>query len=643
MYKRFIIFFIALAVVSQLGSAAYAYTPDDIAAEARAAQAQPQQIAGWKILLNNITKLFGFEAFKAEFSESYAKEGTREGDQAEKDNCEAAGGSWVTGPGGFRGTCTPDTRSAGSGGQASNPSDPAGNVDPGPDNDGGGGTGGRDLDGDGYPIRNDCDDRDDLVNPGRDEIVGNGKDDDCNPNTPDERQAEKGSNDEPQSIVVPTEPTATPTPKTSKKGVTVDGFAEPAVERATFSDTAPTIAMALVDDSIRVNWNFASGEAWPRDWIALLDANENIPQDPSAWGRATNVWKYVHNGKNERTTSAGSSGSVILRIPQGVSSVRAVYYRDNGFTLLAHDVLVITAQGTSLRPGVASDTVATATPVQILVTPSVGSVTTTVTAPPSARPNPMSDCTLEAKVRKPTLASDMSFFDRVRSVVSGSSASQLPESDCPRIISITPRATTVANQRVIIAGSGFTTKGNVVYFLRGATEVARVMGTVSFNRSSITVAAPTLSAGTYNVRVMNDSGKIGNAIELNVLSVAMGSAEEAALAPSTLPEAQITPTPTMQPTRVSQPTLTVVPTRAPRPTPLPRVGCSPTTQTVGIGDPVTLTAFGGAGSYTWRAPKSSVLAGDGEVFTTVYEKRGRYYVSVRDGSRTRSCRVTVTQ
>lgn len=663
MYKRLIIFFLALVVASQLGSVALAYTPDDIAAEALAAQAQPQQIAGWKILLNNITKIFGFEAFKTEFSGSYAaRRGSWNSD---------SGQSWddfvyCTQQNGHRvvdGMCTypgqgGDTGGGGGGG-APAPNDPQIRVPGG----GGRGPGAQDIDNDGYFLRNDCDDRDDQVNPGRPEIPGNGKDDDCNPDTPDDRPT--ASNDDPQNVVVIATPVATPaaTPKTVTGKPTIDGAANPVAVRAVErSNTSPSLSIGEVGDGVRVSWSFGSGEAWPLDWIAVFDAQSGFPLDSGAWSRVgQRIWKYAHNGKDIRTTSVGASGSVVLQKPEGAADVIAVYYRDNGFTVLASAVL----RGAPIRPQIVEPTAV----VTALPTPSRVPVASVAPAEEFA------DCSLVEAKRASTrrLTSNMGFFERIRSAVSGSSASQLPEDNCPRITSVTPSATSRDGERIVIAGSGFTTKGNVVYFLQGRVEKARVAGSVSFNRTSLTVAVPTLVPGFYDVRVMNEAGKIGNAMQVNVLGGVVG--------PTMLPAASVAPLPSQiacaqvitparnnetgvcrefatpcdvptgwtvlqqgeQCTRTATPAPTVRPTVTPRPTPVPRVGCSPTTQTVRVGDPVTLTALGGSGRYTWRAPKSAVLAGDGQTFTTVYEKKGRYYVSVSDGARSRSCRVIVTQ
>jgi hypothetical protein len=69
--------------------------------------------------------------------------------------------------------------------------------------------------------------------------------------------------------------------------------------------------------------------------------------------------------------------------------------------------------------------------------------------------------------------------------------------------------------------------------------------------------------------------------------------------------------------------------------------CTPPSQQPAIGQPVSFSATGGNGAFSWSAPNGSPAAGGGAAFTTVYGAAGTYVVVVTSAGLSASCRVTV--
>jgi len=109
-----------------------------------------------------------------------------------------------------------------------------------------------------------------------------------------------------------------------------------------------------------------------------------------------------------------------------------------------------------------------------------------------------------------------------------------------------------------------------------------------------------------------------------------------------------TPTPTPPTPTPTPPTPTPTPpTPTPSPTPTPTIGgaltCSPSFQSVNVGQPVSFVANGDNGSYTWSTDSSaSPASATGSAFTTLFNSGGSKVVSVssKDGQST-GCTVNV--
>jgi hypothetical protein len=56
--------------------------------------------------------------------------------------------------------------------------------------------------------------------------------------------------------------------------------------------------------------------------------------------------------------------------------------------------------------------------------------------------------------------------------------------------------------------------------------------------------------------------------------------------------------------------------------------CSPSLQSVQVGQSVGFTASSGSGAYSWSAPSGTPTSGTGSAFSTVFNAIGTYSVTV---------------
>lgn len=73
--------------------------------------------------------------------------------------------------------------------------------------------------------------------------------------------------------------------------------------------------------------------------------------------------------------------------------------------------------------------------------------------------------------------------------------------------------------------------------------------------------------------------------------------------------------------------------------PAPTVSCSPSTQTIGINQPVTLTAVNGSGVYEWFSPEGTPGTGSGPTHTVSYGVPGIKQVTIQSAQGTGSALV----
>lgn len=73
----------------------------------------------------------------------------------------------------------------------------------------------------------------------------------------------------------------------------------------------------------------------------------------------------------------------------------------------------------------------------------------------------------------------------------------------------------------------------------------------------------------------------------------------------------------------------------------PELTCSPANQTGDIGDVFNFTANGGSGTYSWTATAGNPSVGSGQNFSTTYSVYGNKTVTVKSGTQTATCSVSV--
>ncbi len=76
--------------------------------------------------------------------------------------------------------------------------------------------------------------------------------------------------------------------------------------------------------------------------------------------------------------------------------------------------------------------------------------------------------------------------------------------------------------------------------------------------------------------------------------------------------------------------------------PLPPPTCSPSSQSVKVGETANFSATAGDGNYSWSAPGGSSLSGTGGSFSTSYSTTGTKTVTVTSASQSASCTVNVS-
>ncbi|HEY4501636.1 MAG TPA: PKD domain-containing protein [Candidatus Paceibacterota bacterium] len=71
------------------------------------------------------------------------------------------------------------------------------------------------------------------------------------------------------------------------------------------------------------------------------------------------------------------------------------------------------------------------------------------------------------------------------------------------------------------------------------------------------------------------------------------------------------------------------------------VSCSVNKTTVGSNQPVTFTATGGTGNYTWSGNNINIINKNGKQFVVTYPNAGVYPITVTSGGDSATCTMTV--